>query len=257
MIAQVHSYCLAGGCDLMMVCDLCVCSDDARFGEPEIRFGSGVVTMVMPWLLGARKAKELLFTGEDRISADEALRIGLVNKVVPADELDAATLALAEEIAKNDPFAIAMQKKAINRAWEVQGFRAAIEANVEIDAMIETADLPEREEFRTDHAGEGTEGGDRVAGRSVPRAAREAARRSSRCWRRARSRSSARRSLPTRGRPEIYRSLRARRVRGRAVSRSTRSTTRCGAARACRRSPSFRAAWTCSCSSFRRGSSCG
>lgn len=148
VIAQVHSYCLAGGCDLMMVCDLCVCSDDARFGEPEIRFGSGVVTMVMPWVLGARKAKELLFTGEDRIDAAEALRIGLVNKVVPAGELDAATLALAEEIAKNDPFAVAMQKRAINRMWEQQGFRQAVDSNVEIDSLIEAADLPEREEFR-------------------------------------------------------------------------------------------------------------
>ncbi|MEA2579410.1 MAG: hypothetical protein QOE83_302 [Actinomycetota bacterium] len=149
VIAQVHSYCLAGGCDLMMVCDLTVCSEDARFGEPEIRFGSGVVTMVMPWLLGARKAKELLFTGEDRIDAAEALRIGLVNKVVPTDQLDDATLALAEEIAKNDPFAVSMQKKAINKMWEVAGFRDAIDANVVIDTMIEVADLPEREEFRT------------------------------------------------------------------------------------------------------------
>ena len=148
IIAQVHSYCLAGGCDLMMVCDLCVCSDDARFGEPEIRFGSGVVTMVMPWVLGARKAKELLFTGEDRIDAAEALRIGLVNRVVPAAELEGATLALATEIAKNDPFAISMQKRAINRMWEVQGFRQAIDSNVEIDSLIEAADLPEREEFR-------------------------------------------------------------------------------------------------------------
>jgi enoyl-CoA hydratase/carnithine racemase len=148
VIAQVHSYCLAGGCDLMMVCDVCVCSDDAMFGEPEIRFGSGVVTMVMPWILGARKAKELLFTGEDRIDATEALRIGLVNRVVPRDDLDAATLELAEEIAKNDPFAVSMQKRAINRMWEVQGFRDAIDANVDIDALIEAADLPEREEFR-------------------------------------------------------------------------------------------------------------
>jgi enoyl-CoA hydratase len=148
VVAQVHSYCLAGGCDLMMVCDLCVCSDDAKFGEPEIRFGSGVVTMVMPWILGARKAKELLFTGEDRIDAQEALRIGLVNRVVPPEELDAAALELAEEIAKNDPFAVSMQKRAINRMWEVQGFRDAIDANVDIDAMIEAADLPEREEFR-------------------------------------------------------------------------------------------------------------
>jgi enoyl-CoA hydratase len=149
IIAQVQSFCLAGGCDLMMVCDLTVCSDDAKFGEPEIRFGSGVVTMVMPWLLGARKAKELLFTGEDRVDAQEALRIGLVNRVVPASDLDAATLSLAEEIAKNDPFAVSMQKKAINAVWEQAGFRQAIEANVALDTLIETADLPERTEFRS------------------------------------------------------------------------------------------------------------
>lgn len=148
IIAQVHSYCLAGGCDLMMICDLCVCSDDSFFGEPEIRFGSGVVTMVMPWVLGVRKSKELLFTGEDRIDAQEALRIGLVNKVVPRDELDAATLTLAEEIAKNDPFAISLTKRAINRVWEGSGFREAIASNVEVDSLIETADLPERAEFR-------------------------------------------------------------------------------------------------------------
>jgi enoyl-CoA hydratase len=148
IVAQVHSFCLAGGCDLMMVCDLTVCSDDAKFGEPEIRFGSGVVTMVMPWILGARKAKELLFTGEDRIDAQEALRIGLVNQVVAADQLDDATLRLAEQIAKNDPFAVRMQKKAINAVWEGAGFRDAIAANVALDTLIETADLPERAEFR-------------------------------------------------------------------------------------------------------------
>lgn len=148
IIAQVHSYCLAGGCDLMMICDLCVCSDDARFGEPEIRFGSGVVTMVMPWILGVRKSKELLFTGEDRISADEALRIGLVNRVVERDRLDSATLDLANDIARNDPFAISMEKQAINRVWEVAGFREAIASNVQLDVLIETADLPERAEFR-------------------------------------------------------------------------------------------------------------
>jgi enoyl-CoA hydratase len=133
---------------LMMICDLCVCSDDARFGEPEIRFGSGVVTMVMPWILGVRKSKELLFTGEDRISADEALRIGLVNRVVESDRLDSATLDLANEIAKNDPFAISMEKQAINRVWGVAGFREAIASNVQLDVLIETAELPERAEFR-------------------------------------------------------------------------------------------------------------
>jgi enoyl-CoA hydratase len=148
IIAQVHSYCLAGGTDLMLACDLCVCSDDAFFGYPDVRFGSGVVTMLLPWVVGARKAKELLFTGEDRIPAEEALRIGLVNRVVPAGELGDATLGLAEEIAKNEPFVVRTTKRAINRVWELSGMRAGVAANVELDVMIESANLPQRDEFR-------------------------------------------------------------------------------------------------------------
>ena len=147
-IAQVHSYCLAGGADLMLACDLAVVADDARFGYVDIRFGSGVVSMFLPWVVGVRRAKELLFTGEDRLSADEALRLGMVNRVVPADELDDATLALANEIAKNEPFVIQTTKRAVNRAWDVAGFRAALAANTELDVMIETANLPARDEFR-------------------------------------------------------------------------------------------------------------
>jgi enoyl-CoA hydratase len=147
-IAQVHSYCLAGGTDLMLACDLAVAADDAYFGYVDVRFGSGVVSMFLPWVVGARAAKELLFTGEDRVSADRALAIGLVNRVVPAAELDDATLALAEEIAKNEPFVIQTTKRAVNRAWDVAGFRAAMAANTELDVMIETANLPARDEFR-------------------------------------------------------------------------------------------------------------
>jgi enoyl-CoA hydratase len=147
LIAQVHGYCLAGGCDLMMMCDLAVASEDAVFGEPEIRFGSGVVTMVMPWLVGARKAKEVLFTGENRIPADEALRLGLVNRVVPADRLEEETLDLAGRIAVLDPVGVSLTKRAINRAWELAGFREALQANVDIDAVIEAAEVPERREF--------------------------------------------------------------------------------------------------------------
>jgi enoyl-CoA hydratase len=148
VIASVQSYCLAGGTDLMLACDLAVAADDALFGYVDVRFGSGVVSMFLPWVVGVRTAKELLFTGEDRIPADEALRIGLVNRVVPRDELDAATLALAEEIAKNEPFVVQTTKRAINRAWDVAGFRAAMAANTELDVMIETANLPARDEFR-------------------------------------------------------------------------------------------------------------
>jgi enoyl-CoA hydratase len=148
VIASVHSYCLAGGTDLMLACDLAVAADDASFGYVDVRFGSGVVSMFLPWIVGIRAAKELLFTGEDRLSADEAHRMGLVNRVVPREDLDRATLRLAEEIAKNEPFVVQATKRAVNRVWDVAGFRAAMAANTEIDVMIEAANLPARDEFR-------------------------------------------------------------------------------------------------------------
>ena len=148
IIASVHSYCLAGGTDLMLACDLAVAADDAIFGYVDVRFGSGVVSMLLPWVVGVRAAKELLFTGEDRVTAEEALRIGLVNRVVPRDELDDATLELAESIAKNEPFVVQATKRAVNRVWDVAGFREAMVANTELDVTIETANLPARDEFR-------------------------------------------------------------------------------------------------------------
>jgi enoyl-CoA hydratase len=148
VIASVHSYCLAGGTDLMLACDLAVASDDAVFGYVDIRFGSGVVSMFLPWVVGVRAAKELILTGEDRIPAAEALRIGLVNRVVPRDELDDATMALADEIAKNEPFVVRTMKASINRVWQNAGLRDALDANTELDVMIETANLPARDEFR-------------------------------------------------------------------------------------------------------------
>jgi enoyl-CoA hydratase len=147
VIAEVQGYCLAGGCELMMMCDVAIAADDAVFGEPEIRFGSGVVTMVMPWLIGARRAKELLLTGEDRIPADEALRIGLVNRVVPRDRLSEEALAFANDVAKLDPVAISLTKRSINRSMDVAGFREALRANVDLDAIIEAAEVEERKEF--------------------------------------------------------------------------------------------------------------
>ena len=148
VLASVHSYCLAGGTDLMLACDLAVAADDAFFGYVDVRFGSGVVSMFLPWVVGVRAAKELLFTGDDRVPAEEALRIGLVNRVVPRDRLDGATLELAEQIAKNEPFVIQATKRAVNRAWDVAGFRAAMATNTELDVLIETANLPARDEFR-------------------------------------------------------------------------------------------------------------
>jgi enoyl-CoA hydratase len=147
IIAQVQGHCLAGGCDLMMMCDLVVSSDDAVFGQPEIRFGSTVVAQVMPWLIGARRAKELILTGHDRLDAGEAHRIGLVNRVVPRQDLEAETMRLAGELAVVDPVAMTLTKRALNRSWEAAGFREALIDGVEIGAEIESARVPEREEF--------------------------------------------------------------------------------------------------------------
>jgi enoyl-CoA hydratase len=99
-------------------------------------------------VVGVRAAKELRFTGDDRVAADEAHRIGLVDRDDPKAELDDATLALADEIAKNEPFVIQRTKRPVNRAWDVAGVRAAMAANTELDVMIETANLPARDEFR-------------------------------------------------------------------------------------------------------------
>jgi enoyl-CoA hydratase len=155
IIAQVHGHCLAGGCDLMMMCDLALASDDAVFGQPEIRFGSTVVAQVMPWLIGARRAKELIMTGHDRLDAREAHRIGLVNRVVPRHDLEAETMRLAKELAVVDPAVMTLTKQAINRSWEAAGFRQALIEGVELGAEIETARAPERQEFDRIAAEEG------------------------------------------------------------------------------------------------------
>ena len=155
IIAQVHGHCLAGGCDLMMMCDLAVASDDAVFGQPEIRFGSTVVAQVMPWLIGARRAKELILTGHDRLEASEAQRIGLVNRVVPREDLEGETMRLAGELAVVDPVAMTLTKRALNRSWEAAGFRQALIEGVELGAEIESARVPEREEFDRIAAEEG------------------------------------------------------------------------------------------------------
>ncbi|MGH2671753.1 MAG: enoyl-CoA hydratase/isomerase family protein, partial [Actinomycetota bacterium] len=125
VIASIHSYCLAGGTDLMLACDLAVAADDAYFGYVDVRFGSGAVSMFLPWVIGVRAAKELLFTGEDRVPASEALRLGMVNRVVTRDRLDDATLELADQIAMNEPHVVAATKRAVNRVWEIAGFRDA------------------------------------------------------------------------------------------------------------------------------------
>jgi enoyl-CoA hydratase len=135
VIAQVHGYALAGGLELAMACDLIVASEDAQIGEPEIRFGSAPVTLLMPFLIGQKKTRELLMTG-DLIDAREAERIGLINRVVPAAQLEAEVDALADRLARVPPDVMAPTKLMLNRAMEVAGFAEAVELGLDIQSFI-------------------------------------------------------------------------------------------------------------------------
>jgi enoyl-CoA hydratase len=146
VIAQVHGYCLAGGLELAMACDLVVASDDAQFGEPEIRYGSAPVTLLMPFLVGQKKTRELLLTG-DLVDAREAERIGLVNRVVPREELAAEVDRLADRLARTPPEVMAPTKRMLNRAMEAAGLRVAIEAGTDLGAIVNAAGTPEQREW--------------------------------------------------------------------------------------------------------------
>src|SRR5881409_3693269 len=98
VIASVQGHCLGGGCELMMLCDLAIAADDALFGEPEIRFSNVGPGLVMPFVIGLKRARELLYLG-DPIDAQTALQYGMVNRVVPRAELPAATLKFARRMA--------------------------------------------------------------------------------------------------------------------------------------------------------------
>jgi enoyl-CoA hydratase len=135
VIAQVHGYALAGGLELAMACDLIVAADDARLGEPEIRFGSAPVTLLMPFLIGQKKTRELLLTG-DLIDAREAERIGLINRVVPAGRLADEVEALADRLARVPADVMAPTKLMLNRAMDAAGFAAAVELGLDLQSFI-------------------------------------------------------------------------------------------------------------------------
>jgi enoyl-CoA hydratase len=146
-IAATQGYCLGSAMELAMACDLTISSDDCRFGEPEVKFGSGIVAMLLPWLIGPKQAKYLLLTGEDRVSAAEAQSLGIVNRVVPAGALMDEALALARRIAANDANAVRMTKQAINRSLDIGGMRQALRNALEIDIQVETSETAESREF--------------------------------------------------------------------------------------------------------------
>lgn len=146
VIGAVSGFCLAGGCELAMACDILVASEDAQFGEPEIRFGSGPVTLLMPFLIGQKKTNELLYTG-DTVDAEVALRLGLINQVVPSSELESTALKMARKIALTPLPVLRYTKRSLNRAYESMGLREAVHSNLDIAAVLNSAFSEERAEF--------------------------------------------------------------------------------------------------------------
>ncbi len=125
---MVHGACIAGGLMLAWVCDLIIASEDAFFSDPVVRMGiPGVEYFAHPWILGPRFAKEMLFTGQ-KFGAKRAYEIGMVNSVVPREELRDATLEMAERIATMPRFGLALAKRAVNQCEDQMGLRNGMDA---------------------------------------------------------------------------------------------------------------------------------
>lgn len=136
-IAAVRGPCLAGAFELSLACDMTIASDTAFFGEPELKFGAGIVVMLLPWFVGPKIAKEIIFLGEDRLSVVRARELGIVNKVVLDASLEAETALLARHLCAIDPGLVKQTKRAINHALERQGLLDALETALAIDLEIE------------------------------------------------------------------------------------------------------------------------
>lgn len=154
-ISAVHGYCLGGGLELAVACDITVASEDALFGEPEVKFGSGIVAMLVPWMVGPKFAKEMLLTGNDRIPAERVLQMGLVNHVTPKGEHLALAMQIASQIAAAAPLSVELTKRAINRGYDVRGMRESLLLGLDIDVLIETSGGEDRKEFNRIRSEEG------------------------------------------------------------------------------------------------------
>ena len=149
VVAAVQGHALGFGCVLAMICDLTIAADDALFGEPEIRFQSIGSAVVLPWIVGAKRARDLLYTG-DLIDARTALEYGMVNRVVPPRDLAQAAESYARRLALVGPEALARAKLAVNRGLEAAGFRNALHAGLDVISPLYPVETATVRAFRAD-----------------------------------------------------------------------------------------------------------
>ncbi len=134
VIAQVHGYCLAGGTELATACDLVYVAEDAKIGYPVVRSISPPDNQFYPWIVGLRRAMELMLTG-DHMSGTEAATSGFANRAYPADVLEEEVLTIAERVAKTPSDLQQMNKRAVHRQMDAMGIRAGIRAGTEMQTL--------------------------------------------------------------------------------------------------------------------------
>lgn len=146
-IAAVHGPCVAGAFEMALACDITIAAQDAFFGEPELKFGAGIVTMLLPWMASPKHAKRIILSGQDKVSADLAMQMGLVSEVVPPGQHLERAMRAARNIAEMDPDLVQQTKKAIQRTYDIQGLEAALAAALDIDHSIESHGSPDKVKF--------------------------------------------------------------------------------------------------------------
>jgi len=134
VIAQVHGYCLAGGTELATACDLVYVAEDARIGYPVVRAISPPDNQFYPWIVGLRKAMELMLTG-DHMSGLDAVECGFANRAFDAADLESEVLAIAERVAQVPTDLQQINKRAVHRQMDAMGIRAGIRAGTEMQQL--------------------------------------------------------------------------------------------------------------------------
>ena len=134
VIAQVHGWCLAGGSELAVACDLVYVAEDAQIGYPAVRTMSPPDNQYHAWIVGMRAAMELMLTG-DAFDGLEAVRLGFANRAFKAEDLEAQVLAMASRIAKVDPELAQLNKRLVHRQMEAMGMRAGLRAGTDLHAL--------------------------------------------------------------------------------------------------------------------------
>jgi enoyl-CoA hydratase/carnithine racemase len=155
VITAVNGFALAGGCNLALVGDLTIAAQSSSFGEPEIRHGALSPLLLLPWLTSFKGFNELYLTG-DRIPARRALELGLVNWVVPDDELRDEAQRIARRVANAPGFALSMAKRAVRLTLDIQGFHSAQSAHRWVDTyLLDSRGVTEKETLMSTLADEG------------------------------------------------------------------------------------------------------